>query len=270
MLMIEDNEHPQEGNHNEYVLNSSDSIIAGLSEALEYMRDERNVDKVTGLLSDSAFEEAIGRLTSQNPGIRLLIAEDDLMNFKTINDTLGHATGDAVLRLYGQTKKRLFREADLSSHHSRPHGDEFYSLYVIDPNTSEADIPHIISAVRDRTHMIRSEMIKEMPELARFPGFATATGIVRYDHAQTVTQNKQLADVEMYMLIKNINARHMARIAQARTHLSNRPQPSPLRAFCTIVGDQIGSLRLTIDIVSPLRLHLPWIHRLRTRKYHAS
>lgn len=199
MLMTEDNEYPPESSRDEYVLNSSETIIAGLAEALEYLRDERNVDRVTGLMSDSAFEEAIGRLTSQNPGIRLLLAEDDLMNFKTINDTLGHAAGDAVLRLYGQTKKRLFREADLSSHHSRPHGDEFYSLYVVDPNTHETDIPHIMSSIRTRTHLIRSEMLRKMPELARFPGFATATGVVRYDPTKTIAQNKQLADVEMYV-----------------------------------------------------------------------
>ncbi|RSS79488.1 GGDEF domain-containing protein [Streptomyces sp. WAC06614] len=63
-------------------------------------------DPLTGLLTRDAFAERATRMLARRSGAVYVI---DLDRFKEINDTHGHAAGDAVLRVTGQ---RLSRWAD--------------------------------------------------------------------------------------------------------------------------------------------------------------
>lgn len=80
-------------------------------------------DPLTGLLTRDAFaEHAARRLTSGRSAVYVI----DLDRFKEINDTHGHAAGDAVLRATGQRLSRW--AADNVGTVVRLGGDEFAAV----------------------------------------------------------------------------------------------------------------------------------------------
>jgi diguanylate cyclase (GGDEF)-like protein len=94
---------------------------------LEVLSRSSELDALTdlpnrqSLLSRFSYAIAIARRT----GTQLALLFIDLNNFKQINDTLGHAVGDQVLRL---AAKRLATAVRLSDTVSRHGGDEFLIL----------------------------------------------------------------------------------------------------------------------------------------------
>ena len=73
-------------------------VIAERADLLMRRLDERaNNDSMTGLLNRRGFDEALDVRWSADPDGRLAVTFFDLDHFKAINDTYGHATGDAVL-----------------------------------------------------------------------------------------------------------------------------------------------------------------------------
>jgi len=92
-------------------------------------------DGLTGALNHRTFHERLrteaGSTTADRPLSLLLVDVDE---FKTVNDTLGHLAGDAVLRLVGETLVGLTRGEDVAG---RLGGDEF-ALLLPDTDLSEA------------------------------------------------------------------------------------------------------------------------------------
>ena len=83
------------------------------------------VDALTGILNKRSTELAIDRWLQEEHGKRQSFIMLDVDKFKEINDQYGHATGDAALKLVGQTLVRFFREDDIIG---RIGGDEFVVL----------------------------------------------------------------------------------------------------------------------------------------------
>lgn len=83
-----------------------------------------HTDALTCLLNRQAFIEASEREIERCRRSRkpLAIAYFDCDNFKTVNDTLGHATGDELLQLIAATATRQVRTTDVLA---RLGGDEF-------------------------------------------------------------------------------------------------------------------------------------------------
>jgi diguanylate cyclase (GGDEF)-like protein len=102
---------------------------------LEVLSRSSELDALTdlpnrqSLLSRFTYAIAIARRT----GTQLALLFIDLNNFKQINDTLGHAVGDQVLRLAAKRLATAVRQSDTVSRHG---GDEFLILLtdVSDPN----------------------------------------------------------------------------------------------------------------------------------------
>ncbi len=86
-----------------------------------------NTDVLTGLPNRRAFMPAAAAAMSacwaQDQPVALLSI--DLDKFKPINDTLGHAAGDDVLRVIGARLRNFFRTGDIVA---RLGGDEFCAL----------------------------------------------------------------------------------------------------------------------------------------------
>ncbi len=108
------------------------------------MEDLAATDSLTGLANRRCF---LDRLTSElahcrRTGRHLSVAMVDLNGFKAINDTYGHAAGDAVLV---GVAKRLARSARASDLAARFGGDEFVLLF---PETRNEEAERVLGRLR--------------------------------------------------------------------------------------------------------------------------
>ncbi len=79
-------------------------------------------DLLTGLPNRRALESDLEDLIGRDPGSRAAVLFLDLDGFKVINDTLGHESGDAMLKLVADRLQGAMRDGDLVA---RMSGDEF-------------------------------------------------------------------------------------------------------------------------------------------------
>lgn len=94
------------------------------------LADKADTDLLTGLNNKIATERKIQEYLDRNPDKQCLFFLFDIDNFKKINDTLGHAFGDEVLRSLGKQLSNEFRVTDIIG---RTGGDEFI-LFLKDVN----------------------------------------------------------------------------------------------------------------------------------------
>ncbi len=85
-------------------------------------------DQLTGLLNKRTFEDRVSDAL-KHTDMRFGLIIFDIDDFKSINDSLGHADGDKVLAFTGEMLREHFSEDDIAG---RIGGDEFAVLTVID------------------------------------------------------------------------------------------------------------------------------------------
>jgi diguanylate cyclase (GGDEF)-like protein len=109
------------------------------SRALEELLRSAGLDALTALPNRvrllDRFAGAIAH--AKRHGRRMALLFLDLNNFKQINDTLGHAVGDEVLKLAAQRLASLVREEDTVSRYG---GDEFLILLTEISQASDASL----------------------------------------------------------------------------------------------------------------------------------
>ena len=94
---------------------------------------EARTDHVTGLANRRAFlEDGEARLSALGDDERLGIVLIDLDGFKEVNDSIGHAYGDELLRVIGQ---RFANTIATRGTLARLGGDEFAYTFVVDADT---------------------------------------------------------------------------------------------------------------------------------------
>ncbi len=86
------------------------------------LEDKADTDLLTELNNKAATERKIQEYMEANPNGRALMFILDIDNFKKINDTMGHAFGDTLLKTLGKDIKTEFRMTDIIG---RTGGDEF-------------------------------------------------------------------------------------------------------------------------------------------------
>lgn len=86
------------------------------------LANKADTDLLTGLNNKAATERKIRTYIEEHPEEQALLFVLDIDNFKKINDTMGHAFGDEVLRSLGQEIRAFFRFSDVIG---RTGGDEF-------------------------------------------------------------------------------------------------------------------------------------------------
>ena len=104
-----------------------DAERARFHELYEAAREASLRDSLTGLGNHRAFQEAVGRMVdaSRRYGTPFSLILLDIDEFKRINDTRGHATGDELLAEVGNLIRSTVRQADAGY---RIGGDEFAIL----------------------------------------------------------------------------------------------------------------------------------------------
>ena len=97
---------------------------AELVNALGTIQDMATHDSLTGLHNRASMTDALEHAVSRarRSGETLALFFIDLDGFKSVNDTLGHATGDQLLREIAQRLRARVRQSDLVA---RLGGDEF-------------------------------------------------------------------------------------------------------------------------------------------------
>ena len=166
--------------------------IRDISEAKAHFTElERrsNVDALTGLPNrywvQQYLPQAIGRARADRRGLAVLFI--DLDGFKTVNDALGHAAGDELLRTVGKRLKIAVRPRD---HVVRLGGDEF--VVVLEQVGGPADVEHaagrLLASFRDGFHLQHStHVLNASIGISLFPEHG--------DDAETLLKH---ADIAMY------------------------------------------------------------------------
>jgi diguanylate cyclase (GGDEF)-like protein len=106
-------------------------------------------DQLTNVLNARAFADRLGQELERNRRYphALALLYMDLDNFKVINDTHGHQTGDAVLRLVADAMRSSVRQADVVG---RLGGDEFAVLMPeTDAQLADAAAQRLIAGLRN-------------------------------------------------------------------------------------------------------------------------
>jgi diguanylate cyclase (GGDEF)-like protein len=92
--------------------------------ASEVISAQYQFDPLTKLLNRRAFKpiltHELSRVNRQETRSCLVLVDID--NFKKVNDTLGHDTGDQILREFSDVLRASIRESDCASRHG---GEEF-------------------------------------------------------------------------------------------------------------------------------------------------
>jgi diguanylate cyclase len=105
-------------------------LARNLHRSREALRRAGQVDGLSGLLNRRSFEECFAAACEGLQAARPLPATTalvlfDVDHFKHINDTAGHATGDAVIRHMGEVLQASVRPEDTAARYG---GDEFVVL----------------------------------------------------------------------------------------------------------------------------------------------
>ena len=125
-------------------MQKAEARIAALESQLVHMGELVREDQLTGSLNRRGMDESLEReiMNADRLGAPLCIALLDLDDFKRINDTHGHATGDEVLVHLVSVVKETLRKLDVIA---RFGGEEFLVLL---PETEPAEAMQIITRVQ--------------------------------------------------------------------------------------------------------------------------
>ncbi len=130
---------------------STMALSRHLSRRLEAARAEAEAraltDPLTGLANRRAMDAEIARCLD-DPAQDFGLMHIDLDLFKQVNDTLGHAAGDAVLERVGAILRRQLRHTDIAG---RVGGDEFLVLLRDSADRAEMEqvATRLIAAIED-------------------------------------------------------------------------------------------------------------------------
>jgi diguanylate cyclase (GGDEF)-like protein len=188
------------GDYSQPIDVESTDEIGALADALNHMRKgiashEKEIlrlayeDPLTGLPNRALFSDRLtGAVTlARRNGTPLTVMLMDLDRFKHINDTLGHAVGDNVLREVGLRLRSVLRESDTIA---RLGGDEFGVLL---PTGNEDRIAEVVRKIlRAIEQPIECE--------GQWLDVGASIGIARYpEHGDNPGALISRADVAMYL-----------------------------------------------------------------------
>ncbi len=170
-------------------------VAAAIRDMTERRASEEHIeflahhDALTGLpnrlVVQSRCEQAIAQAARTDSKVALLFV--DLDNFKTVNDSLGHSTGDAMLRAVAARLRECARETDTISRHG---GDEFLVVFA-----ELADAEAAIALVERLIQQFQQPLQVEGREITT----SLSLGIALYpDDGQDFVALLKKADIAMY------------------------------------------------------------------------
>jgi diguanylate cyclase (GGDEF)-like protein len=152
-------------------LRETEAVLGAMVEAAEAMKQVKFLaqhDALTFLPNRLLFDEVADRAIalSGRQGQRLALLALDLDGFKAVNDTLGHAAGDEVLKTVAQRILKAIRASDIAA---RIGGDEFILLLVDVETTQAMDTAQRIIALLSEPYADIDEPVSASVGVALFP-----------------------------------------------------------------------------------------------------
>jgi diguanylate cyclase (GGDEF)-like protein/PAS domain S-box-containing protein len=154
----------------------------------EHLRHQALHDPLTGLGNRVLFQDRVahGLTRAERTKDEVAVLFLDLDNFKEINDSLGHAAGDAVLVQTANRLRTCLRDSDTAA---RFGGDEFAVLLERARGEGEVmDVANRISAALSRPLQVEGKDVD----------IAASIGIARAAPQQNADEVLRNADVAMY------------------------------------------------------------------------
>ena len=159
----------------------------------DQLRHQALHDPLTGLANRVLFVDRLSHaLVRRQRATGLAVLFVDLDDFKAVNDTLGHAAGDELLRLVAERLVGVLRAEDTAC---RLGGDEFaFLLEEADRGRAEQVARRILAALA-----VPFQLGDRETTLTASIGVATRDTLVEGDAAQTAAELLRDADTAMYV-----------------------------------------------------------------------
>lgn len=157
--------------------------LASQGRAIESLALETQRDALTGLANRRALEAALSAL-ADTPGAVVAL---DLDHFKRINDTHGHAAGDAVLVELARRLRRVTRLTDITA---RTGGEEF--LLVLPSATADVArrVAHDVwNVVRETPFSAGDQALRVTASVGAAAGPLSAALVERADEASYASKS---------------------------------------------------------------------------------
>jgi diguanylate cyclase (GGDEF)-like protein len=168
-------------------LSSANSLLQSKAMQLEQLA---TVDKLTSLYNRVKFEQKLKEEMSRVQRYKsepFSIVLSDVDNFKQINDTYGHITGDIVLQRIAGVVKTTIRTTDLAC---RWGGEEFVIIY---PHTNVSQALEASEKIRKLINKLKFDAIKNV---------SCSFGIAQFEADDTMQSLLARADQAMYQAKK--------------------------------------------------------------------
>ncbi|HEX4881775.1 MAG TPA: EAL domain-containing protein [Porticoccaceae bacterium] len=153
-------------------------------------------DSLTGLANRRLFLDRLAQASrqAQRSGLSGAVLFVDLDRFKLLNDSLGHAAGDALLREVARRCEDAVREADTVA---RLGGDEFVIL-VTDLGSDESQVTHNAERIANKLH---TRLDTEYPLGDHAYHLSASIGIALFPRdGENAEELLRHADVAMYQV----------------------------------------------------------------------
>lgn len=173
-------------------------------------------DTLTGLANRALFADLVASTiaAARRDHGRLALLLIDLDHFKSINDTFGHAAGDAVLAQFASRLRSAIRESDTAA---RIGGDEF--MVLLRNVRDGADALHVAEKIRTAS---RLPVITDSQPVR----LSVSIGVALYpEHGSTLEELSRRADEAMYQM-KGAGRDAVALYRPAPPHLSPGATPA--------------------------------------------